>query len=93
MTAANLEGKTAVVTGPTSGIGRGTAASLASSGATVVLLARNPEKAAALAEQIRHAGAPEPLQVIADLSLLSEAKRAAVENNCSGAWNAQIGSE
>jgi NAD(P)-dependent dehydrogenase (short-subunit alcohol dehydrogenase family) len=77
MTAANLEGKTAVVTGPTSGIGRGTAVSLASSGATVVLLARNPEKAAALAEQIRQAGAPEPLQVIADLSLLSEAKRAA----------------
>lgn len=77
MTPANLEGKTAVVTGPTSGIGRGTAVSLASSGATVVLVARNPEKSGALADEIRQAGAPEPLQVIADLSLMSEAKRAA----------------
>ncbi len=77
MTTAKLEGKTAVVTGPTSGIGRGTAVSLARSGATVVLVARNPEKAGALADQIRQAGAPEPVQVIADLSLLSEAKRAA----------------
>jgi NAD(P)-dependent dehydrogenase (short-subunit alcohol dehydrogenase family) len=77
MMAANLRGKTAVVTGPTSGIGRGTAVSLASSGATVVLVARNAEKAAALTDQIRRAGAPEPLSVIADLSLLSEAKRAA----------------
>jgi len=75
MTRTNLEGKTAVVTGPTSGIGKGTALELATMGASVVLVARNPEKCAAVAEEIRARGA-EGIEIIADLSLLSEAKRA-----------------
>ena len=76
MTTVNLDGKTAVVTGPTSGIGKGTALHLAKVGATVVLVARNADKSAAAAEEIRAVG-PDPITVIADLSLLSEAKRAA----------------
>ena len=76
MTRVSLDGKTAVVTGPTSGIGKGTALRLANLDATVVLVARNPEKCASFVEEVRSLG-PEPITVIADLSLLTEAKRAA----------------
>ena len=79
MSTPDLTGKNVVVTGPTSGIGKGTALSLASDGARVILVARNPDKCASVAQQIRDAGGAEPISVIADLSLLSEAKRAADE--------------
>jgi 3-oxoacyl-[acyl-carrier protein] reductase len=42
----NLTGKTALVCGSTAGIGKATALELASLGANIVLLARNPEKLA-----------------------------------------------
>ena len=79
MSPSDLAGKNAVVTGPTSGIGKGTALALAAAGARVILVARNPDKCAGVTQQIRGAGGPEPITVIADLSLLSEAKRAADE--------------
>jgi NAD(P)-dependent dehydrogenase (short-subunit alcohol dehydrogenase family) len=79
MSTSDLAGKNVVVTGPTSGIGRGTALALAGDGATVILVARNTAKCKAVAEEIRGAGGPEPIAIIADLSLLSEAKRAAEE--------------
>lgn len=75
----DLRGKHALVTGPTSGIGRGTALALGRAGATVILVARNPARCAEVEAELRAAGAPEPIRVIADLSLLSEAKRAADE--------------
>ena len=71
--------KNVVVTGPTSGIGRGTATTLAASGAKLILVARNPDKCAAVARDIVDAGAQPPISVIADLSLMSEARRAADE--------------
>jgi NAD(P)-dependent dehydrogenase (short-subunit alcohol dehydrogenase family) len=77
--AKTLSGKNAVVTGPTSGIGRGTALALATDGAKVILVARNTEKCAKVAEEIVAAGGEPPISVIADLSLLREAKRAAEE--------------
>ena len=77
MSNVNLQGKTAVVTGPTSGIGKGTALELAAMGATVVLVARNPIKCSLVSEEIRRAGGSAPIEVIADLSLLAEAKRGA----------------
>ena len=73
----DLRGKRALVTGPTSGIGRGTAIALAKKGAEVILVARNPTKCAAVAQEIVDAGGPEPRTVIADLSELAQAKRAA----------------
>jgi len=79
MSRSNLAGKNVVVTGPTSGIGKRTALALAADGARVVLVARNPAKCEAVAQEIRSVGGPEPLSIIADLSLLSEAKRAADE--------------
>ncbi len=79
MNTAHLTGKNAIVTGPTSGIGKGTALALAAAGARLILVARNRTKCEAVAQEIRGAGGPEPIAIIADLSLLSEAKRAADE--------------
>lgn len=49
----SLEGKIAIVTGSTGGIGLETAAKLASKGATVIVPGRNPEKVKAAVEEIR----------------------------------------
>ena len=51
-----LDGKTAIVTGASSGIGRATAFVLAENGANVVLAARREEECAAAAEEIRAKG-------------------------------------
>lgn len=48
----NLNGKTALVCGSTAGIGKATAIELASLGARIVLLARNPEKLAQTMEEL-----------------------------------------
>ncbi len=48
----SLEGRTAVVTGGSSGIGRGIAAALAGAGARTVLVARDPARLAATAEAL-----------------------------------------
>lgn len=79
MNTPGLAGKNALVTGPTSGIGRGTALALAADGAKLILVARNAEKCAAVAKTIVDAGGEDPISIIADLSLLSETKRAAEE--------------
>ncbi|MGB5193577.1 MAG: SDR family NAD(P)-dependent oxidoreductase, partial [Polyangiales bacterium] len=79
MSTSDLAGKNVVVTGPTSGIGKGTALALAADGARVILVARNPTKCETVAQEIRGAGGAEPISIIADLSLLSEARRAADE--------------
>jgi NAD(P)-dependent dehydrogenase (short-subunit alcohol dehydrogenase family) len=51
-----LEGKVAVITGASSGLGAGFAVSLAQAGADLVLAARRTDKLAAVAEQIRATG-------------------------------------
>ena len=53
---ARLEGRTALVTGASQGIGEGIARRLAADGARVVVAARSVDKLAALAESIRGAG-------------------------------------
>lgn len=52
----NLEGKTALVTGASQGIGRACALALAEAGARVALAARNEAKLAEVAAEIRAAG-------------------------------------
>jgi len=69
--AGKVRGKVAVVTGGTSGIGEATAYKLAEAGARVVVVARDPEKAAPVMARIAELGA-EGRFVACDLSSLDE---------------------
>jgi dehydrogenase/reductase SDR family protein 12 len=73
-----LAGRTALVTGPTSGLGRATAASLASLGARVVLLGRSRERLSAAAADLahRHGDAERFPVVVADMSSLASVRQA-----------------
>lgn len=69
-----LEGKVAIVTGASRGIGRAIALHLASLGAKVVVSARNAELLADLADRIRQAGG-EVHTVCGDIALSADADR------------------
>lgn len=75
-----MQGKTALVTGATSGIGKETALALAKQGATVVLVARNQSKGQAVLEEIRSQTANPKLDLlIADLSSQASIRQLAAE--------------
>lgn len=75
---ASLEGRTAVVTGATSGLGRAAALGLAGKGARVILVGRDPGKTEKTRGEIeRETGNPEVGVQIADLSLMDEVRRLA----------------
>ncbi len=69
-----LDGRTALVTGSSQGIGEGIARCLAAQGARVILAARNEEKLATLADAIRaEGGAAHPLRLdLADAAGVGE---------------------
>lgn len=72
------QGRVAVVTGASSGIGKVTAKALAAEGYRVIALGRDPERCAAAAKEIRAASKNGKVDMIcADLALMSEAARAA----------------
>ena len=74
-----MQGKTVLITGATSGIGKETALALAEMGARVVMINRNLEKAEGIAEEIRRSttGTIELLQ--GDMSSFASIRRAADE--------------
>jgi NAD(P)-dependent dehydrogenase (short-subunit alcohol dehydrogenase family) len=76
----NMQGKVCVVTGASSGIGRVTALELAQLGATVALVCRNRERAAAARTEIQAATGNDHVDfVLADLSSQAELRRLAEE--------------
>lgn len=67
-----------LITGATDGIGKATALAIAQSGATVVLVGRNPEKSQAVLEEIRSATYNKNLHLlIADLSSQAQIRQLA----------------
>lgn len=75
--AADLSGKSAVITGATSGLGKETAVALAKMGADVLVVARNSSKAEDLAAEILEETGQQIKTVIADLSLIADTLAAA----------------
>jgi NAD(P)-dependent dehydrogenase (short-subunit alcohol dehydrogenase family) len=76
--AGELDGRVAVVTGATSGIGRATALRLASEGARVALVGRSNEALSEVADEVRGRGG-EALEVRADVMNEEDATRAVAE--------------
>lgn len=74
-----LQGKHIVITGPTAGIGRATALSLAADGADLTLLCRSPQKAVALVDEIVARGNCTPRVVSLDMASLASVRQAAAD--------------
>ncbi|MFO1323530.1 MAG: SDR family NAD(P)-dependent oxidoreductase [Burkholderiales bacterium] len=76
--AVSLRGRTVVVTGATSGLGRAAASQLADLGARVILVGRDPDKAEATRREIVATTGNDNVAVaLADLSLLADVRKLA----------------
>jgi retinol dehydrogenase 14 len=75
----DLIGKTVVVTGGTSGIGRATALALAARGADVTVIGRDPGRGADVEQALKQASGGRGRFVTADLSLIADARRIVTE--------------
>jgi len=94
----SMRGRVCLVTGATSGIGKATAHALATKGASVVLVGRDPRKGEATVREIRQSTTNEEVELLrADLSsqasireladhFLAEHDRLHVLVNCAGAF-------
>jgi 3-oxoacyl-[acyl-carrier protein] reductase len=66
-----LQGKVAVITGGSRGIGRGIAVELAKNGAQTVLVSSSASNLEAAAKTVAAAGGPAPLTIVSDLKTLA----------------------
>lgn len=78
-THARMDGKLCVVTGTTSGVGYEAAKKLAAGGANLVMVCRNPEKAARVQEELHRDYGGDVDVILADFAILAEVRRAALE--------------
>jgi len=78
-TEVSMAGKTCVITGATSGVGRAAAIRLASGGSHLVVVARNAEKATRLRDELTAGYGVGVDLVIADFADLRDVRRAAAE--------------
>lgn len=75
-----MKGKTVLITGANTGIGRATALALAGMGAEVVMLCHTRERGQKAMEEIKkESGNPDINLLVADLSLQTDVRRAAAE--------------
>jgi len=94
-----MTGRTVLVTGGTDGIGRATALALASAGAAVTVVGRDPARTGSVVEELRReSGNPQVEGIAADLSSQAEVRRVAgaivasrprldvLVNNVGGFW-------
>ncbi len=81
MNSIDMQGKIVMVTGATGGIGKETAKALHKMGAHVVIVGRNPQKIAAVVEELKgqHPSGAEVDGMLADLSSLAEIRKLAEE--------------
>lgn len=77
VTDARLDGQTCVIAGATSGVGHAAAMRLARGGAHLVMVCRNPDKAARVQQELREQQAPPADVVLADFRRLSDVRAAA----------------
>lgn len=76
----DMLGKVVLLTGGTEGIGRASARQLAARGATLTLVARNPQKGRQVVEELTAAGVAAPVTLLlGDLSLRADIQRVAAE--------------
>jgi NAD(P)-dependent dehydrogenase (short-subunit alcohol dehydrogenase family) len=75
----SMEGKTCLVTGATSGIGRAAAVALARRGAEVLVAARDPGRGEAALREVRAAGGGRGRLLLADFADLAQVRRLAEE--------------
>lgn len=71
-----LGGRTAVITGASAGIGLATAHALAEEGCRIAIVAREPERLARMAEEVRRRHQAQVLPISADLSSLQGVEKA-----------------
>jgi NAD(P)-dependent dehydrogenase (short-subunit alcohol dehydrogenase family) len=75
----SVAGRSCLVTGATSGIGEATAAALGRLGARLVLVARDPARAAATVRRLEGLGVVAPRVVLGDLARQADVRRVAAE--------------